>query len=278
MTNSPKTILSRRKWIGISGAAATSALVFPFQVAAKEADHKFHQHRSTLKGFYANSYLIEGEDECALIDTHLNIDEAQDLTKLINAIGKPLKTIVITHPHPDHYLGLEHLGPLFPTATIQSSKATLEIIRTTAADWQAFPNSLKPLKQGDILLANRQFKCLLLADAESVAPVVLFDTKSKTLITGDHVLNRQHLWMVEGRMEAWRNNLALLADLSPKVVLPGHGDIGGPELIGLTDSYLRDFLSMKTRNLTAALIKQGMLARYPNHLFTEALDNSILAN
>ena len=271
-------MLSRRQWIGISGAAATSALVFPFQTVAKEANNEFHQHRSTLKGFYANSYLIEGENQCALIDTHLNVDEAQDLARLINAIGKPLKSIIITHPHPDHYLGLEHLGSLFSDAVIQSSEATLKIIQTTAADWQVFPNVLKPLKQGGLLLANSQFECLLLPDAESIAPVVLFDIKSKTLIAGDHVLNGQHLWMVEGRMEAWRNNLAVLAGLSPKVVLPGHGDIGGPGLIESTDDYLRDFLSMKTQNLTAALIKQEMLARYPNHLFIEALDSSILAN
>ncbi len=278
MTCSPETGLTRRQWIGISGAAATSVLVFPFQAAAKEASHEFHQHPSTRKGFYANSYLIEGDDQCALIDAHLNGDEAQDLARLINATGKPLTTIVITHPHPDHYLGLEHLGPLFSAAAVRSSEATLEIIRTTAADWREFPNVLKPLKQGSLMLANRPFELLLLPDAESIAPVVLFDAETRTLIAGDHVLNGQHLWMVEGRMEAWRNNLALLADLSPRTVLPGHGKIGGPELIESTDGYLRDFLSMKAQNLTAALIKQEMLARYPDHLFTEALDSSILAN
>lgn len=56
---------------------------------------------------YINTYLIQGDNECLLIDTGWNTEEAFDsLQKQLAELGigfKDISQIVITHCHPDHY-------------------------------------------------------------------------------------------------------------------------------------------------------------------------------
>lgn len=56
---------------------------------------------------YLNSYLVQGDKGCLLVDTGWNTDEAfQQLVEQLKALGLSLNdisTVVITHVHPDHY-------------------------------------------------------------------------------------------------------------------------------------------------------------------------------
>lgn len=108
----PAASLSRRRWMGVMGSAFVSTLSLPAFPKIHDGGVEIQQHAAALPGFYSNAYLIEGAQSCALVDAHLNIDEARDLAALVATIRKPVTSIVITHPHPDHYLGLEHLGPV----------------------------------------------------------------------------------------------------------------------------------------------------------------------
>jgi glyoxylase-like metal-dependent hydrolase (beta-lactamase superfamily II) len=269
-------VISRRRWLKIAGVTATSVLTLPFAPKAQTGGQGIYQHASPRQGLYSNSYLIEGANSCVLVDAHLNKDEAAELARFVVGVGKPLEAIIVTHPHPDHYLGLQYLMPRWPMAVVRSAEVSLEIIRTVAADWGPFSNPLVPVEEGTLTLASREFECMLPPDAESVAPVVLYEADSKTLVAGDHLLNSQHLWLVEGRLEAWRRNLENISSKWPvETVLPGHGAVGGQELFTSTDTYLSDFMDLMSQGLTATKLRQEMLRRYPYYVFTEALDSSI---
>jgi len=121
--------LTRRRWLTLGAAAAVSALGPGTKSKASLAATDIVPHASGYEGFYANTYLFESDEACLLIDAHLNEHEALSLSKLVRQTDKPLDAIVVTHPHPDHYLGLEHLAPLFPGTDIHSSEGTLEFIR-----------------------------------------------------------------------------------------------------------------------------------------------------
>lgn len=278
MSRQPLVSLSRRRWLTVAGGTLFSALSSPARPKASAVEIEFYRHPASLPGFFSNAYLIEGRESCVLVDAHLNIDEALDLAALVENIGKPISDFVITHPHPDHYLGLELLGPLFPKAAVSSSEVSLGFIRAAAADWLHFRNAMRPLRSGPIVLAETVFECLVMPDAESVAPVVLFEPKTRTLLAGDHALNRQHLWLVEGRPFAWRQNLDQLLALSPSTVLPGHGAVGGIEVLRNTDAYLKEFITLRKRGLSSKQISQAMMERYANHAFPEALQYSVLVD
>ena len=56
---------------------------------------------------YTNIYLVQGDEECLLIDAGWNSEEApQSLKKQLDEIGidfKDISQIIVTHVHPDHY-------------------------------------------------------------------------------------------------------------------------------------------------------------------------------
>lgn len=268
--------LSRRKWLKVAGGMAALPLVLPSPMCAASSEHRYRQSSSPKNGFFANAYICEGLDSCILIDAHLTIDQAKRVALKIREIRKPLAAIVITHPHPDHFLGLEHLGPMFPDAVITGSSACQEVIKDAAFGWDGFDNSERVLQSGSVTFADIELECLALQDAESIGPIVLYDATTKTLVAGDHVLNGQHLWLAEDRIPAWQGNLTDIAHRwEIEHVLPGHGDQGSRELITETKQYLEIFQQAKSKRLSKDEARQIMLETFPNHVFAEALETSL---
>ena len=59
--------------------------------------------------FPVSSSLITGEREAILVDAQFSTREAQALVERIQASGKTLTTIFISHGDPDFYFGLDTL-------------------------------------------------------------------------------------------------------------------------------------------------------------------------
>ncbi|OJU63820.1 MAG: hypothetical protein BGO04_15195 [Microbacterium sp. 70-38] len=61
----------------------------------------------------------------------------------------------------------------------------------------------------------------------------------RVLFTGDLVFNGGTPFAVSGSLGGWIAALEQMAALEPAVVVPGHGDVGGPELLAPVAAYLR---------------------------------------
>jgi glyoxylase-like metal-dependent hydrolase (beta-lactamase superfamily II) len=84
----------------------------------------------TPEGFRVTSTLITGEQDAVLVDSQFTLAEAHRLVAKILESKKTLKTILITHGHPDHYFGLEVVRAAFPQARIVAAPAVIvEIVR-----------------------------------------------------------------------------------------------------------------------------------------------------
>ena len=53
------------------------------------------------------SHVVETEGHLVVFDTQLFRGYARQLREYVDGLGKPIDRVVITHGHPDHYLGLE---------------------------------------------------------------------------------------------------------------------------------------------------------------------------
>src|SRR4051794_9348124 len=67
------------------------------------------------------STLIAGDTEAVLVDTQYLEKDVKEVIRRIEASGKTLTTIFITHGHFDHYFGLEMLVSHFPEARAVAS-------------------------------------------------------------------------------------------------------------------------------------------------------------
>ena len=66
------------------------------------------------------STLVLGETEVVLVDTPYLAEHIEQVIQRIEASGRRLTTVFITHGHSDHYFGLERLLAHFPQASAVS--------------------------------------------------------------------------------------------------------------------------------------------------------------
>src|SRR4030066_1029731 len=73
---------------------------------------------SDEKGFEVASVIVMGKTDAVLIDCQWTLSNAHRVVAEILETGKHLKTIYVTHAHPDHYFGLETFAEAFPEARV----------------------------------------------------------------------------------------------------------------------------------------------------------------
>ena len=70
---------------------------------------RVHRYQATLGGFLVNAWLVETATAVIAVDATLAVPSTDELRAQLDAIGKPLKAVLLTHGHPDHYTGIGEL-------------------------------------------------------------------------------------------------------------------------------------------------------------------------
>ena len=217
-----------------------------------------HRIESEVAGTPVNAYLVEGERYLVAIDGTLTVSGGRAVRERIQAIGKPLAALLLTHAHPDHYGGAVEAvagseAPIIATAgvdaAIRRDDETKEaILRPMFGDeWpteRSFPSQLvepgEELAFGDVELAVRD-----LGPGESPHDSIwLLGEERSTVFCGDQGYNHMHCYLADGHSESWLANLDRLAAELPASVtlLPGHGDRAGRELLDWQRGYIERFI------------------------------------
>ena len=227
-----------------------------------------------------NSTLIIGDSAALVVDTgnfpdltsHM-IDEVRTLTN-----GKPVRYVVNTHWHPDHWLGNAAYLRAYPGLTIVGTEFTRTEIRTRGPQFLAqykdtalvfgqlrklsAPPATKDtsVAQSDarayyaaslpdfiagapgwanatiaaptltfdralhVQLGNRDVDVRFLGRGNTSGDAIVFDSKTRTLITGDLVV-APIPYAFSSFFPEWITVLDELRTMSPAVIVPGHGAI-----------------------------------------------------
>ncbi|OGS36722.1 MAG: hypothetical protein A2293_10300 [Elusimicrobia bacterium RIFOXYB2_FULL_49_7] len=209
------------------------------------------------RGFFTNSLLIEGPTDALLIDAQFLKSDARKVADIIRASHKNLVMIFITHGHPDHYMGLETLLQSFGTAVPTTTRLISDQIRFSS---RQYIDQYKPVFKSDlsdnavvpavlpsttILFEGQELRVIELGPGESAQNAALFLPSQKTLIAGDAVYNKVHLWLTEDNAEGWIRNIQALKEIrGVTTVYPGHGEPGGTELFDEMLRYLKTFIDV----------------------------------
>ena len=228
--------------------------------------------------FSVSSTLISGEHDALLVDAQFSSKEAAELVKRVEASGKRLTTIYISHGDPDFYFGLQTIKRAFPEARVVATAATVEHIRATQVAKLAYwgpilkedaPSEViipEPLDGDRLSLEGHELQVVGL-DPERTA---LWVPSIKAVVGGVLVEAGEHVWTADTQSaearRTWLATLAQIESLHPDVLVPGHylGQVAH-DLSALR--FTRDYLIALETELpkadSAAALVDAMQRRYP---------------
>ncbi len=229
---------------------------------------------SEQKSFAANSHLITGANDALLVDTQYARSDARNAADMVRASGRRLRSVFVTHSHPDHHLGLEVIAAEFPEARVLATPAVVDSIKRRAPEYRArwkpiYGNDLaddivvpEPVSDG-LELEGETIQVIEIGPGEAEVSSAMYVPSLKALLPADAIYNGIHVWLVEGRP---REQLAAIARLRAvgevERIYPGHGPAAGPELFETNERYIRDFLEATAPPATKDEALARMQERY----------------
>lgn len=235
-------------------------------------------------GFGVTSTIIYGEQDAILVDAQFTLANAHRLVADLMELKRDLKTIYLTHLHPDHYLGLEVIKSVFPDATVVAYKKAADDINN-AYDFKIeyWGNTIlksnganvkfevERLEDDTIYLEDQEIKILgiLCGDCVDIAP--LWIPSTRTLVASDLVFSGCHVWVADMRtpdlLKGWLETLDKLEALQADTIIPGHSSFPAltlsPSAIGFTRQYILDFFKQLKSASDADALKCAMERIYP---------------
>jgi glyoxylase-like metal-dependent hydrolase (beta-lactamase superfamily II) len=212
-----------------------------------------HTYRSGEAGLFVNSYLAEGADGVVAIDAPLLLSDGRAFRARLEALGKPLLGVLVTHPHPDHYNTITELLAGQEVPVIAHRDVEREIRAKDDAkraqwgplfgdEWPAsatFPNRTV-VDEESVELGDLRFTAWDFGPCESESETVWLLGDGDTAFVGDLAFNGTHGYLADGRTDAWLRAIDRAEEALAGVhtLYVGHGPPTGPAVLAEQRRYL----------------------------------------
>ena len=238
------------------------------------------------------STLILGTHDAVLVDPPLTNTQAAEVGDWIEASGRRLHQIYITHGHGDHWFGAIPLQKRFPGVAVRATEGTKQHMAVqNSAEFRAdvwdrvFPGQL-PTGAVDVnVVDERGFELedvrllpVEVGHTDTDATTMLHVPEIGLLVAGDVVYNGVHLYLTESGgvtgIEEWLAALDIAETLRPASVISGHKKpraFDNPSQIQATRRYLTDARELLKSSTHAEGFYKGMLALHPHRINPGAL-------
>jgi len=237
---------------------------------------------SDESGFEVASLIIMGKTDAALIDAQWTLSNAHRLVAEILESGKFLKTIYVTHAHPDHYFGLGPIAEAFPEARVIALPSVARTINRQffgkIEHWEktiGITNTprkvvnIEPINQNYFELEGQRIEIIPEIMGDLKYNSVVWIPSIKTLYGSDVLFNQAHPFTCEVTAEErqqWIRDLGRLESLGAEVVIPGHQKPGMPfdySSFNFTRDYLIATEEELARTKDVANFYYAMVKRFP---------------
>ncbi|WP_204040096.1 MBL fold metallo-hydrolase [Acrocarpospora phusangensis] len=235
--------------------------------------------------------LIHGERDAVLIDPPMTRAQADVVGSWIEASGKNVTHIFVTHGHGDHWFTADLLAQRFG-AQVVASAGTIEQMRRNVAIREVFWDRLLPGQIPDspvtaatppgnrLDLEGHELAIIEVGHSDTDETSVLHVPDLDLVVAGDVIYNGVHQFLVEtkdGGIDAWRKAIDIVENLRPRLIVAGHKnkdlDDDADRAIAQTRAYLDAADELLPRYTTALDFFRAMLERFPERLNPGALWN-----
>ena len=245
-----------------------------------------------------SSTLIYGERDAVLVDTPTTVQQGLALANWVEASGKNLTTIYVTHGHGDHFFGIGALQDRFPKARAVATAEVVEHMHGQVSPevmerlWlKRFPGQIperlvmaEPLAGDTFHLEGHDLIAVAVGHSDTDNTTCLHVPSIGLVVAGDVAYNDVHQYLSESVSHesriAWIAALDKLETLGPRAVIAGHkrpDNDDAPRIIEETRQYIRDFDRLADEAATTRDLYERMLALYPDRINRGALWGSARA-
>ncbi len=207
------------------------------------------------QGFMNNPAWVKTEAGIVIIDPGSSVQVGEMLMSVIRKQTQdPIVAVFNTHKHGDHWLGNQAIRALYPDVPIYAHPNVLIDLKNGLGEtWISAMSALTkgatsgtktigadhPLNDGDeITVGGVMFRVHNKGDAHTNGDLMIEIPATGVLFAGDNAVNGRVVRLddssVKGNIEAMTYALSL----NLKVVVPGHGPTGGPEILREYSGYL----------------------------------------
>jgi len=238
---------------------------------------------SDESGFEVASVIVTGKTDAVLIDSQWTLSNAHRVVAEILETGKHLKTIYVTHAHPDHYFGLGPVAEAFPEARVIALPSVARTINKQffgkIEHWEQVIGvinvprkavNIEPLTKNYFELEGNRIEILPEIMGDLKYNTVVWIPSIKTLYGSDILFNQAHPFTCEVTAEErkqWIRDIVRLEAMGAEVVIPGHQKPGMP-FDATSFSFTRDYLIatdeelLKTKDVAG--FYYAMVKRFPD--------------
>ncbi|GGU59542.1 MBL fold metallo-hydrolase [Streptomyces lavendofoliae] len=233
-----------------------------------------------------NAGLVVGEGRTVLVDTAATEARARRLRAEVERVAPGGADFVVnTHFHGDHTFGN---GQFTPRAVVvahegtraDSAEAGLGLRQLwPGVEWGETPLVLPTLTfRGSLTLYAGDLRTELLhvGPAHTANDVVAWVPERSVLFTGDVVWSGVTPFVLFGSIGGSLRALDRMRALGARTVVPGHGPVGGPELLDETEDYLRWLQSLAEEGVRDGLTPLQAAHRADLGRFKELVDSERL--
>ena len=225
---------------------------------------KFEIFNRKNGGNIVNTGFIIGETGVILIDSGPSLMYGLEMRKAIRTITpKPVTHILITHHHPDHFLGnqaFEGTEILALQGTIDAingeGEGLLENMFYLVGDWMInteVVNASKAITTSKMNLAGRTLTFIPM-HGHTAADLVILDDKTGSMFTGDLAFYNRTATTPHADLDQWIIALENLVSHKFTQIVPGHGPV---EKDGRSLRQTKDYLTWLKATLRQAA-KDGL--------------------
>lgn len=199
-----------------------------------------------------NAGFILGDETVAVVDSLLTPTAARHLQRRIRVVsGRPVGFLVNTHYHGDHTFG----NQVFASAAIVGHTWAREGLLRFGADQLDFFRRRQPLLAREfdqvrltppnltvesgcnLYLGNLEVQVRHLGPAHTPGDLVVWVPDEGVLFAGDLVFNGWFPTAADADIHGWVRCLSALESYPVRLVVPGHGPVGGREVIRRLREY-----------------------------------------
>lgn len=191
------------------------------------------------RGWNSNSGFVVTKTGVLVVDTGSSEEIGDALKQTIRQVtDKPVKWIVNSHAHGDHWLG--NIAFKDSNPAIYATSTVNDLTKSEGATWVDNFKRLSEGATGDtpLLLPNKiidertellldETKIVLFPSGDSHSPgdLITWLPEQRILISGDVVYSDRMPTTSASKLSQWITMLDELQQLDPVAVIPGHGDV-----------------------------------------------------